>query len=259
MNAADNQTALNLLKSGFKGATVRYLEAGHTFADAADIKGLSAQIMGPPRDPKFLARMDPPKGDRFLHMGTNTAAGDVVPFPPKWKVRPKRPPLTPNDLKALKDAALNVNALAFALDQILNNTSVVACFTYRHKTLLFPGDAQYGNWQSWMDTPEGESIFEHVDFFKIAHHGSLNATPKSALEKMHDGFAAMISTQSKPWPSIPFAKMLVRLDKKAKSGVVRSDSIPLANAPAKLPQGPKLALSRGFEVGPFWCDYRIAV
>jgi beta-lactamase superfamily II metal-dependent hydrolase len=261
MNAADNRTALDLLHSGFGGATVRYLEANQSFVDSAGIKGLSARIMGPPRDQEFLTRMDPPKGDRFLHLDSagKIVSEGVVPFPPKWYFLPESKLLTSADIKSLDEATLDAAGLAFALDQILNNTSIVAFFTFHGKTLLFPGDAQYGNWQSWMNMSDSQTLFDQLDFFKVAHHGSVNATPKSALERMHVGFAAMISTQNKPWPSIPFDKILVELDQRASAGVVRSDSIKLANAPASLPQGPQLSLRPGFEAGPFWCDYTLAI
>lgn len=260
MNAAGNPTALALLKSGVNGGTVRYLEAGNTLTDAAGIKGLNVQVLGPPRDEKFLARMDPPKGDRFLKLDSNGKPVEddaISPFVKKWEVPTtftRLVVLQEEDKKALKDMIDNATGLAFALDQAINNTSVVMLLSYRGQNLLFPGDAQYGNWESWMTKPDAESIFQSIDFFKIAHHGSHNATPKSALEKMRDGFAAMISTQNRPWPSIPFNKMLKRLDEKA-SGVVRSDSIVVVNGKKNAPKGPALNLTPGFSLGPFWCDY----
>ena len=71
MNAASNPAALALLKSGVTGGTVRYLRAGLNFQDVAGIKGLKAQILGPPTDETFLARMDPPKGDQFFKLGAD--------------------------------------------------------------------------------------------------------------------------------------------------------------------------------------------
>jgi hypothetical protein len=264
MNAASNPVALALLKSGVNGGTVRYLDAGKNLSDAAGINGLTAQVLGPPRDEKFLARMDPPKGDRFFKLddGKLVPADAIVSFEKKWiataKTFPRLSRVSEEDRNVLKDMLDNSEALAFALDQTINNTSVVTLLTYRGKHLLFPGDAQYGNWESWMNEPEGESVLQHIDFFKVAHHGSHNATPKSALEKMGGGFAAMISTQNRPWPSIPFQKMLTRLELKA-SGVVRSDSIKIANATKNVPKGPALVLKpgSGFSIGPFWCDYTL--
>jgi hypothetical protein len=68
--------------------------------------------------------------------------------------------------------------LAFALDQARNNESVVALLSYRGKNLLFAGDAQYGNWRWWLENERPDQILPGVSFFKVAHHGSVNATPK---------------------------------------------------------------------------------
>jgi hypothetical protein len=107
----------------------------------------------------------------------------------------------------------------------------------------------------WGQTaPKSDRLLESVDFYKVAHHGSRNATPKSALDKMTKGrFAAMVSTQSVPWPSIPFGKLMDALTDKA-SGVVRSDSIPIPDAPP----GPPAPVPSNF-TRAFWYDYTIAV
>lgn len=46
------------------------------------------------------------------------------------------------------------------------------------KVLLFPGDAQYGNWLSWATTPRGKDLLERTIFYKDGHHGSHNSTLK---------------------------------------------------------------------------------
>jgi len=222
-------------------------------------------VLGPPRDQKFLARMDPPSGDRFLRLsddGKRVAANVIEPFAEKWVATPGAtlglPSLTTEEKRMLQGLIDDATRLAFSLDQAVNNTSVVTLFSFGQKHLLFPGDAQYGNWQYWISTPEGESILAQINFLKVAHHGSLNATPKSALAKMPDkGFAAMISTQNQPWPSIPFEKMLSVLNQKA-TGVARSDSIVVAGA-KKAPAGPPLKSITGFIVGAVWCDYELAL
>ena len=265
MNAAPNQEALKLLKSGFGGGKVSYFKAGAVLSDAAGIKGLTVNVLGPPTDETFLARMDPPSGDRFLTVNAAGMAGpanEIKPFQSRWLIgEADYSPdarLDDGEKKRLREMVEDTAGLAFALDQAINNTSLVTLFTYRGKNLLFPGDAQYGNWQNWIETPNGEAILESINFFKVAHHGSYNATPKSALEKMTDkGFAAMISTQNKPWPSIPFEKMLEVLNEKA-TGVVRSDSIKVQGA-NNAGRGPELELTPGFSVGSFWCDYTLTV
>lgn len=87
-------------------------------------------------------------------------------------------------------------ALAFVIKgngELANNTSVVLLLEWRHKRLLFVGDAQCktgrrevyvagavnGSWNAmwrmhkeWLDQP--------LAFLKVGHHGSQNATPWSA-------------------------------------------------------------------------------
>ena len=256
---AGNQPALELLKGGFAGATVRYLEAGKQLQAPAGITGLAAQILGPPRDPAFLARMDPPAGQRYLALKNGRARemSGLQPFPKKWRAGARGLiRLNPKDLNYLHEIASACNhGLAFALDQAINNTSVVALLTYRGKHLLFPGDAQYGNWQNWLQGDASKSLLADVDFYKVSHHGSLNATPKGALEGMAAGrLAAMVSTQSQPWPSIPYGNLMDALERQTGNKVVRSDSLPIAGAP----KGPALTkLPQGFTQGAFWYDYTI--
>ncbi len=44
---------------------------------------------------------------------------------------------------------------------------------------MFPGDAQIENWQYALSKPDVRELLREVDFYKVGHHGSLNATPKS--------------------------------------------------------------------------------
>jgi len=257
-NLAGNASALQLLHAGISGGKVKFLEAGQNFAHVDGIPGLAAQILGPPKSEKYLAKMDPPAGDRLFRAAKGGLEADnaVSPFHKMWNSSVKDYPkgvASAKDRMAMQEAAEDPAALAFALDQAMNNTSIVTLFTFRGKQLLFPGDAQYGNWQGWMDQQGSADILAGLDFYKVGHHGSHNATPKSAIDKMTKGkFAAMMSTQNKPWPSIPFGKLEAKLNEKA-SGWVRSDSISVPKAP----KGPAAKLKTGFSQGPFWYDYRL--
>jgi hypothetical protein len=68
-----------------------------------------------------------------------------------------------------------------ALDGVLNNTSVVLLFEVGSRKLLFPGDAQLENWSFALQQPGVLSLLADVDFYKVGHHGSLNATPRTML------------------------------------------------------------------------------
>lgn len=66
-----------------------------------------------------------------------------------------------------------------SLDDALNNTSVILLFEVGGKKFLFPGDAQIENWSYALSHPSVRKRLEGVDVYKVGHHGSLNATPKS--------------------------------------------------------------------------------
>ncbi|MGH9279731.1 MAG: MBL fold metallo-hydrolase [Acidimicrobiales bacterium] len=254
-----NVAALDQLRAGFgTGATVKYLKGGDTIDEPGGVAGLSVRALGPPKDESFLKRLDPPSAERFLRLGPDgePAEDGIQPFDDGW-VRPQAPNVfSPGDLQRLSQVtAPPGEALAFTLDQGLNNTSLVLLFSYRGRRLLFPGDAQWGGWQSWLEKPEAAELLGTVDFVKIAHHGSENATPRSALQGMSRGsLAAMVSTQEVPWPSIPYKALYEAIEAQTAHHVVRSDSLAVEGAPA----GPPLAaLPDGFAQGDLWFDYII--
>lgn len=95
--------------------------------------------------------------------------------------------------------------LALKLDSDTNNTSLVLAFELPDNTfMLFPGDAQVGNWLSWHDQIykdearefSATEILERVRFYKVGHHGSHNATLKErGLDLMtHNELVAAIPT-----------------------------------------------------------------
>jgi hypothetical protein len=265
-NLQGNPHAIALLKSGFGvGATVRYLKAEDSLTDPAGIAGLTVKVLGPPQSEAYLAQMDPPPNEQYLRLATGDAGniGPIDPFPARWRVDARAMGdlgLSPADVGRLGDATdTSAEDLAFALDKARNNESVVALLTYRGQTLLFAGDAQYGNWRWWLENDKPDQILPQVRFLKVAHHGSVNATPKDALEKMTDGgFAAMVSTQSTPWPSIPRVPLMARIDEKTKQELVRSDWLAVAGAikpaagtaPVEPAQPPA-----GFSESALWFDY----
>jgi len=61
--------------------------------------------------------------------------------------------------------------------------SLILLFEVGDIRLLFPGDAQIENWSYALSTgPEHEEIQKRLasaSFYKVGHHGSLNATPQS--------------------------------------------------------------------------------
>ncbi len=60
-----------------------------------------------------------------------------------------------------------------AIDKAANNTSIVFSLEWRHKRLLFAGDAELASWRKMRE----RQVFKPVDLLKVSHHGSHNGTP----------------------------------------------------------------------------------
>jgi hypothetical protein len=120
-------------------------------------------------------------------------------------------------IRKLNSAQLfNVQQIVRALDTALNNTSVILLFEMGDKVLLFPGDAQLENWQYALKNQDLKNRLSHVSLYKVGHHGSGNATPKSLWnlfacrdinKKKH--LNSFLSTKSGRHAGVP-AKSLVK-------------------------------------------------
>lgn len=185
-------------------------------------------------------------------------------------------------LKQMQPAAALVAATQ--LNSFLNNQSLVVLFTFKGKKLLFVGDAQAGNWEHWLfdtDKPDQQAtggvtdaakqILTSVDFYKVGHHGSGNATPMAAANMLcehEQKFAAMCSTEAGVYGTedpadatkgteVPRLPLLQKLSTQA--ALVRSDQIPITvNGKSIKPQVPgampaAIPGSR-FQTGALWVD-----
>lgn len=143
--------------------------------------------------------------------------------------------------------------LALKLDSDTNNTSLVLAFALGDgQVLLFPGDAQVGNWLSWHDqdypaTPENAGariavgdLLRRVTFYKVGHHASHNATLKElGLKQMTDKrlcaaipvVEAIAKTRGEGW-NMPHPPLYAELIERADGRVVRGDGDPALEAAA---------------------------
>jgi hypothetical protein len=164
-----------------------------------------------------------------------------------------KPPqnISGQDFQRLR-SRIQANALAVAavVGHAVNNLSVILLLEWHGRRLLFSGDAEWsearkgavkdyssnGSWNvMWQERKE--DLSEPLDFYKIGHHGSENATPwkpsdsetgeahpiNQILEKLLPKTAAggtptayaVASTQrTSRWPSIPDAALLEELGKR---------------------------------------------
>jgi hypothetical protein len=93
------------------------------------------------------------------------------------------------------------------VDDALNNTSLILLFTIGKTKLLFPGDAQIENWQwALRHSERSKQILkklEGVNLYKVGHHGSRNATPKTLwklFKNRRKGLQTIMSTKSGKFP-----------------------------------------------------------
>ena len=81
-------------------------------------------------------------------------------------------------LKAVR--AEQLLGIVRAMDNALNNTSLILLFEAGRKKFLFPGDAQWENWEHALNRDAAR--LKAVSVYKVGHHGSLNATPRTLWE-----------------------------------------------------------------------------
>jgi hypothetical protein len=107
-----------------------------------------------------------------------------------------------------------------ALDRAVNGTSLMLMFEIGKAFLLFPGDAQWGTWQAALGDERWRDLIGRTVFYKVGHHGSHNATPRTFIEDVLEGrrpgpgvplddFSAAVSTRTmKKWKFIPKQELL---------------------------------------------------
>jgi beta-lactamase superfamily II metal-dependent hydrolase len=135
--------------------------------------------------------------------------------------------------------------LALNIDSYTNNTCLALAIELINsgKVLLFPGDAQVGNWLSWEErswkvkdqngatrTVKSDDLLARTVFYKVGHHGSHNATLREkGLEKMESpNLVAMIpvhrlTAKDQDW-LFPYPALWKRLKEKARGRVLLADS-----------------------------------
>lgn len=295
-----NKASLELLKAGL-GVKPEYYAKGDKpkLPDALKATGIQAEILGPPPKDRldFMKLTDLKKGvGQYLGASNDTSTGKKFdPFGEAWhadhtafqpsafrefesRVGPSPTPAHEVLEAALKAAQPAVMLTAVkALDSFLNNQSLVVLFTFAGKKLLFVGDAQAGNWEYWMYggtpekapsienlAPEGKAILSSLDFYKVGHHGSTNATPITAVDAMGSDFASMCSTQEDSYGNVlkgtevPRNPLIEALAKK--SATIRSDYFAVdfngnkVDAIASAPELPAPKKGR-YVVGDIYVDY----
>lgn len=159
--------------------------------------------------------------------------------------------LDKDEWRQINEDWLNVASdLALQLDSATNNTSLALAIerVADGKVLLFPADAQEGNWVSWhgdkmqwniksgavTGAVKASDLLSRTVFYKVGHHSSHNATAKAkGLELMEstkeltafipvDRAVALKRNPKNSW-KMPARPLYRRLMEKCNGRVVRSD------------------------------------
>lgn len=154
------------------------------------LPGVKTKVLGPPTVEQYPAIQKQRSSDdaEFWHFQSRaaTTAGTVArgrgPFAAEY-VFAKHGKL-PRESRWAADRingarGTQLLGIVTMLDRAMNNTSLILLFEIAGKRLLFPGDAQIENWSYALSQPGIAETLAEVDLYKVGHHGSLNATPRS--------------------------------------------------------------------------------
>jgi beta-lactamase superfamily II metal-dependent hydrolase len=180
-NLKNRSAVENLMRMG-QGGKAHYVNAGLTFNTL--LPGVKITVLGPPtleqsnairtqraKDPHEFWQFCNFWTSRYLALKSVSAASKRASEPPpnvRWFIRQSRQIHANQMLELVRE-----------LDAVLNNTSLILLLEAGSRKLLFPGDAQIENWAFALRNPEWRRLLADVNLYKVGHHGSLNATPKS--------------------------------------------------------------------------------
>jgi hypothetical protein len=187
-----NQAAIDRLDAWSRTGQGVYVSYGQPLALDAVVPGVQVHVIGPPTvaqhpavareratSPEYwqlyqglaaTGAFDPAAGAPAA--GAPAAADDRLVGPARWLVERLQAPQLRSLLR-----------IVTALDHAMNNTSVILLIQAGDRRLLFCGDAQIENWEYALTfAPDRQAVLEllrGVDLYKVGHHGSRNATPRT--------------------------------------------------------------------------------
>lgn len=258
-----------------KKAANQYCDPKGRPLDLEGVSGVRVYVLGPPQDPDFIRKTLSTKetydskqamslATSFLAAVDDTAVDPEIrarafPFEEHHRLSPEAARNTPffkdrygfddNDEKEWRridhDWLTVAGELALNIDNYTNNTCLALAIELiaSGKVLLFPGDAQVGNWLSWenlewkIKDADGETrtvnstdLLARTVLYKVGHHGSHNATLRAkGLEKMESSnLVAMIpvhraTAKDQEW-AFPYPGLWNRLKEKARGRVLLADA-----------------------------------
>jgi hypothetical protein len=260
----DNDGAMQALRQTLPNTNniaPKYVHAGMTPAQLGlPLHNATIQVLGPERDIDGFYLGE--EFDETLHAIIATGAVFGAGARRAGPVYPTN--ISQFDFRHLQSRMLST-AFAFAelSSTVTNNTSVVLLIEWKGKRLLFVGDAEWdtkfkagkanGAWNvMWHERKS--KLNSPIDFLKIGHHGSENATPwdeladgsfpepatiLDAILPVPGGSAkpkakAVVSSKRKNYETIPRSQLLVELGRRVRN--VRNYQQALGTSASQLPK-----------------------
>jgi hypothetical protein len=188
--------------------------------------------------------------DTAVSIATAAVGSGASPGPQVVEPRTSAPPVgEPGPTRWLTDRMGRQNLNAFLrvvnlLDDVLNNTSVILLIDVPTPEgplrLLLPGDAQIENWEYALkhapDKAANLELLRDVDVYKVGHHGSRNATPRTLFNLWADTgrpLVGLMSTKSgvhgkTPATFVPRQTLVAALDTRTDEHLYSTEGITAA-------------------------------
>ncbi len=220
---AEALAGMAVVKDKIAGDNVSYFEPGKVIEDVPGLEGVRIFVLGPPTLYDDVKQEEGPAGQAYEHNdqledtdafaaalnafdGANVSR--LLPFDDYYVSN------NSSDQEAYNKPAeawrridydwlFSAGSLSLRMSSMTNNLSLVLAieFIKSGKVLLFPGDAEFGSWQSWhridwetkVEKLTTEKLLNQVVFYKVAHHLSHHGTARSVgLDMMtHPDLVAM--------------------------------------------------------------------
>jgi beta-lactamase superfamily II metal-dependent hydrolase len=251
--ALSKGVGMKALRTGIPAGVRRYVHADSPAGELAlfDDPAITLRVLAPMKDIDrfYLGRETPTalRGFRALRGGEGPPA-DAAPGGPAPSAQPAN--VSREDFALLRQS-LTDQVLAFVLKagELVKNTSVVLLLEWRGRRLLFTGDAEAKTANAGAFQEDGangswnvlwhrfrEELSRPVDFLKVGHHGSFNATPwtaKTSAGGPHpinaildsllplpaageapERFAVVSTARTRGYPTIPDPSLMVELGRR---------------------------------------------
>lgn len=221
---------MKIAKERIAGERIRYCLPGEIIPNLPGAPGIRMYVLGPPRSWTAIRKESGKTGDSYEHnnqlaqadafaaavlaMDEGNSSSSVLPFDARYVVDVSSKEGRKLDNTYRKDAWRQIEtdwlntagSMALRVNSMTNNLSLALAIEFEDsgRVMLFPGDAEFGSWESWQDIPWTqpsadpqknltEELLNRTVFYKVAHHLSHNGTARRlGLEMMtHPELVAM--------------------------------------------------------------------